>query len=61
MLYSMKKIFSWILIAVGAFFAFLPHSVHIAVGANYVDHVYHVIFGIICLVIGCRMLCRKNS
>ncbi|MES2953463.1 MAG: hypothetical protein V4674_02795 [Patescibacteria group bacterium] len=56
----MKKIISWALVLVGAFFAFLPHSVHVSVGASYVEHMYHVIFGVICLVIGGGMLWKSK-
>ena len=55
----MKKIISWVLAAVGAFFAFLPHSIHTAVGASYVTHQYHVAFGIACLIAGALMFWKK--
>ena len=55
----MKKIISWILVAISAFFAFLPHSIHTAVGASYVTHPVHMAFGVICLIAGGWMLLKK--
>ncbi len=51
-----KKVIGVVLLLVGAFFAFLPHSVHVSVGASYVEHMYHVAGGIVALIVGAVLL-----
>ena len=55
-----KKIISWLLILVGAFFALAPHSVHLSLGLN-AAHVYHVSFGAISLIVGGWMLMKRKN
>ena len=47
-----KKVLSIILIVVGGFFVVLPHSVHTSLGLSLVSHTVHVIFGLVCFVVG---------
>jgi small neutral amino acid transporter SnatA (MarC family) len=47
----MKKAISVVVLLVGAFFAFLPHSVHQSFGLQS-PHPVHVTSGIILLIIG---------
>ncbi len=56
----MKQLIGSILVVLGSFFAFLPHEVHVRLGFYYVDHPYHVLFGIVCLVAGGFLLCGKR-
>lgn len=55
-----KKVVSWVLVVLGVFFTFFPHSVHVSLGLTY-PHVYHVVFGIILLVAGGWMLWKKKA
>ena len=52
-----KLILGIILLIIGAFYALIPHSVHIASGIGFgLSHLYHVIIGIVLLVIGLLVL-----
>ena len=46
-----KTIIAIILVLVGVFFAFFPHSVHLSLGLT-IDHKFHVGFGIVALAVG---------
>ncbi len=55
-----KKVIAVILILAGLFFTLAPHSVHVSLGF-FLPHMYHVIGGIITLVIGACMLMKKQK
>ena len=59
-----KLIVSWIIILLGAFYALLPHSVHVRYGIDWLaglnfSHSIHIVSGIVLLVIGIIVLRRK--
>ena len=52
-----KLIIGIILLIIGAFYTLLPHAWHIASGIGFgLTHTYHVIIGVIFLIIGIIVL-----
>jgi len=52
-----KLILGIILLVIGAFYALMPHTLHIASGIDFgLSHGVHVVIGIILLVIGAIVL-----
>lgn len=49
-----------IILAIGAFFAFLPHAFHAKAGLAEDTHIKHVIYGIIFIVLGLGVLIYSN-
>lgn len=57
-----KLILGIILLIIGAFYAFIPHSMHIASGIGFgLSHTVHVIIGVIALVIGVLVLIIRRK
>ncbi len=55
-----KTIGATILVLVGVFFAFFPHSIHVSFGLT-IDHKFHVGFGIVALIIGGWMFLKAKK
>lgn len=52
-----KLILGIILLIIGAFYALMPHSLHVSSGISFgLSHLYHVIIGVIVLIIGIIVL-----
>ena len=49
-----------IILAVGAFFAFLPHAFHAKAGFAEDTHIKHVVYGIVLVLLGLGVLIYSN-
>ena len=57
-----KLIIAIILILVGAFYALLPHSIHISSGFGFeLSHNYHIMIGVVLLIIGIVLTLIKKK
>ena len=57
-----KLILGIILLIIGAFYALMPHTVHISSGIDFgLSHGVHVVIGIILLVIGVIVLIMRRK
>lgn len=50
-----------IILAIGAFLAFLPHAFHARAGLVEDTHIRHVVYGIILIVLGLGILVYGNK
>lgn len=50
-----------IILAIGAFLAFLPHAFHARAGLVEDTHIKHVVYGIILIVLGLGILIYGNK
>ena len=50
-----------LILAAGAFFAFLPHVFHAKAGLVEDTHIKHVVYGIILIVLGLGILIHNNN
>lgn len=53
-----NKIIGVVVLILGAFLTFAPHEIHLSLGLNF-DHIYHVSFGIILLILSGYLLTKK--
>lgn len=52
-----KLIIGIVLLIIGAFYALMPHSVHISSGLDFgLSHVIHILFGTVLIVVGIVLL-----
>ena len=62
MKYKILDVVGTVLLAVGFFFTFIPHAIHVAVGLDAgTSHLKHMIFGMITVVIGLGILVYNNN
>jgi len=58
---TVNSIIGIILLVIGAFYALMPHSMHISSGIDLgLSHSTHVIIGIVLLVIGIVLLIKRK-
>ncbi|MBI2658258.1 hypothetical protein HYX08_06215 [Candidatus Woesearchaeota archaeon] len=50
-----------IILAIGAFFAFLPHAFHAKAGLVEDTHITHVVSGVLLIVLGLGILVYNNK
>ncbi len=53
-------VLSAVLVVIGAYYALMPHTLHVGSGLGFgFDHVVHIVFGIVLLAAGVGYYARK--